>query len=149
MTYRSRIHADETYLLALGQAFYNFTYLEWGIVWTIVKLSANGFDSVPRGKPASEIARALSKAIANSQPPLPAKLRRRLIKVDEAYRDAIGARNKLLHAHPFTAGDGSQQLGGGGHVWPIESVNKAAKQFEDAAVMCNDIFHGELAAVRP
>ena len=149
MTYNSRIPADSDYLNAVGRAFYNFTYLEWGVVWTIVKLSADGFGSVPRGKPASDIAKALIKAIAATEPPLPDKLRRDLVKFHESYLAAIGRRNTLLHAHPYTAPDGSQQLGGGGVDWPVEVVDEAAKFFEDAAITGNAIFHGELKAARP
>lgn len=69
MTYQPRIPADQVYLQALGRAFYNFTYMEWGIIWTIVKLSSDGFDSVPRGEPAGKIARALTKAIEGTSPP--------------------------------------------------------------------------------
>lgn len=149
MSYKSRIAADPIYLQAVGQAFYNFTYLEWVVIWTIVKLSSDGFQSLPRGKPASDIAKALTKAIATTSPTLPTQLRRSLVKFDQSYRDAIQKRNKLLHAHPYTAKDGSQQLGGGGLEWPIASVNAAAKLFEEAAIMGNDIFHGELTKVRP
>ena len=149
MSYKSRLVADPNYLQAVGQAFYNFTYLEWVVIWMIVKLSADGFKSVPKGKPASDIAKALTKAIDATAPPLPKKLRSRLVKFDESFRDAFKLRNKLLHAHPRTAKDGSQQLCGGGIEWPMTNVNAAAKQFEDAAIFGNDIFHGGLAKARP
>lgn len=152
MTYQPRIHADPTYLQALGRAFYNFTYLEWVVIWIIVKLSSDGFSSVPSGKGATagRIANALTKAIHDTSPPLPSDLRYRLVEVDKAYRDAIGYRNKLLHAHPYTADDGAQQLlYTGGPKWPLETVHEAAKLFEDAAIMGNAIFHGDLAQVRP
>ncbi|MBA4158943.1 MAG: hypothetical protein H0X65_15910 [Gemmatimonadetes bacterium] len=149
MTYTPRLKADPTYLQALGQAFYNFTYLEWVVVCTIVKLSGNGFGSVPRGEPASAIARALSRAIADADPPLPPNLRRDLVKSDERYRDAIRVRNKLLHAHPYTAPSGHPQLGGGGFKWPLENVHVAARMFEDAAIHGNQILHEELPKVRP
>jgi hypothetical protein len=148
MTYSPRIKADRAYLQALGQAFYNFTYLEWCVVWTIAKLSADGFASVPRGQTAQRIAQALTKAIDTTSPALPGGLRKQLVKLDERFRSAIKIRNKLLHAHPYTASDGAQQLRGGGHEWPISSVEEAAKFFEDAAIFGNAIFHGELAKVR-
>jgi hypothetical protein len=149
VTYTPRLQADPTYLQALGQAFYNFTYLEWVVVWTIVKLSSDGFGSVPHGQTAREIARALSRAIADTDPPLPPNLHRELVKFDERYRDAIRSRNKLLHAHPYTAPGGEQQLGGGGLQWPLEKVREAARLFEDAAIFGSHIFHGELAKDRP
>ena len=149
MTYISRIPVDSGYLLDIGRAFYNFTSLEWVVVGTIARLSADGFASAPKGQTASEIAKALIKAIAATEPPLPDKLRRDLVKFHESYLAAIVRRNKLLHAHPYTAASGAQQLGGGGVEWPTDVVDDAAKFFEEAAIAGNDIFHGELKAVRP
>ncbi len=149
MTYQPRIIVDPEYLQALGQAVYNFTFLEGIVIWTIVKLSPDGFNSVPKGETALTIAKALTKAIANALPPLPNSLRLSLIKFDKSYRDAIPLRNKLLHAHPHTALDGAQQLGGEGYAWPIDTVHDAAKFFEEAAMLGNDIFHGDLAKARP
>lgn len=145
----SRIPADPAYLQAVGRAFYNFTYLEWVVVWTIVKLHPDGFGGVPRGETASRIAKSLINAIDQTKPPLPADLRRSLVKFYEAYLRVIPRRNKLLHAHPFTASDGSQQLGGGGHQWPVEELRAAALEFQEAAITGNGIFHGELAQARP
>ena len=145
MTYQSRILADPDYLRALGQAFYNFTYLEWVVICTIVRLSPDGFDSVPRGEPAAEIAKAFTKAINQASSSLPNDLRVRLVKFDEAYREAYKKRrNKLLHAHPYTDPDGEQRLMGGELKWPFEAVDDAAKFFEDAAIMGNEFFHGDL-----
>lgn len=149
MPYQSRIPADPDYVQAVGRAFYNFTYLEWVVVWTIVKLSANGFASVPKGKTASHIAKSLINAIDQTLPPLPKDLRRRLIKFHQDYLAAIKTRNKLLHAHPYTAAGGLQQLGGGGHQWPINAVDSAAMMFEETAIEGNEIFHGDLAKARP
>lgn len=149
MSYVPRIHAQPEYLQALGQAVYNFTYLEWVVVWTIVKLSADGFGSVPKGESASKIATALNKALSTTTPPLPAKLRTALFAFEKSYRKASSLRNKLFHAHPYTAAGGAQQLGGGGFEWPLEKVNDAAKQFEDAAIEGNAIFHGPLSEARP
>ncbi|MGH7515457.1 MAG: hypothetical protein ACREOQ_21340 [Gemmatimonadales bacterium] len=149
MNYKPRIKADPIYLQALGQALYNFTYLEWVVVWTIVSLSSDGFGSVPTGETAAQIAKALTRAIASTVPALPDSLRRQLAKFDESYRAAIKVRNKLLHAHPLTAPDGRQQLGSAGSNWTLEQVEVAAKQFEDAAIQGSAIFHGELAKLRP
>lgn len=149
MSYHSRIPADTEYLQALGRAVYNFTYFEWGVVWTIVKLSSDGFGSVPKGKTALEIAKALTGAIENTTPPLSSSLRRQLVKIDESYRMAIKRRNKLFHAHPYTAKDGKQQLGGGGVEWPMAEIDGAAKMFEEAAIACNAVFHGALKNERP
>lgn len=137
MTYHSRIPAEAEYLKAVGRVFYNFTYLEWVAVWTIVRPNAVGFGSVPKGQTASHIAKALIKAIGDTEPPLPDKLRRDLVKFHEAYLASIARRIKLLHAHPYTAADGAQRLGGGGVEWPIDVVDEAAMFFESAAIAGN------------
>lgn len=149
MAYQSRIPADPEYVKAVGTAFYNFTYLEWVVVWTIVKLSANGFGSVPTGRSAAFIAKAMYKAIESTSPPLSSGLRKQLIHFHESYLAAIQRRNNLLHAHPYTASGGVQLLGGGGVEWPIESVHDAALLFENAAIEGNAVFHGALKAARP
>jgi hypothetical protein len=149
MTYHSRIPSDPTYIQILGTAFYNFTYLEWVVIWTIVKLSDNGFNSVPNGKSASYIAKALIMAVQSTAPPLSHSLRLRLMNFHQKYLKAISARNKLLHAHPYTAPGGIQQLGGGGREWTTDEIESAALQFEEAAIFGNDIFHGDLAKERP
>jgi hypothetical protein len=145
-----RIPADPEYLRLLGRALYNFTYLEWGIIYTIVKLSTNGFESVPRGETAQKIARALTRAIAETRPPLPTDLRLQLIKLDERYRAGIKVRNRLLHGHPYTAADGSQRLGGiDAEGWTPERVAEAATTFAEVSTYCWGIFYGPLAAARP
>ena len=148
-TYQSRIPADRAYLQAVGRAFFSFTNLEWIVVWTIVKLKSDGFGSVPQGETASRVAKALITAIAKTMPPLADSLRRSLVKFHKSYLVAISRHNKLLHAHPYTAPGGARQLSGGGHEWPIKDVDKAAKFFENAAIVGNGIFHSELVQVRP
>jgi hypothetical protein len=114
--------------------------MEWIVVWTIVKLSSDGFGSVPKGRPSGEIARALIVAIDATAPPLSSDLRKRFAKFHERYLAAVRRRNKLLHAHPYTAPGGIQQLGGAGIEWPLEGVIAATKQFEAIAMEGNDIY---------
>jgi hypothetical protein len=149
MDYRPRIPADPDYLAALGRAAYNFAYLEWVVVGTIVRLSADGFGSVPKRAPYRRISSALARAISDASPPLEDALRLRLVRFEERFRDAIDLRNRLIHAHPYTSSDGAQQLGGsGGLEWPVADVLGAAKLFEDGAIEGNDTFHGDLAKAR-
>ena len=113
MNYVPRIAADDEYLRKLGRAFYNFTYLEWIVIWTIARLNGSDFTTVPqgRGATASRICAVLTNAIERATPPLTAPLAQALGDFRDRFEQAIDRRNKLLHAHPFTAGDGSQQLG--------------------------------------
>lgn len=150
MTFQSRIQVHPDYIKALGTAFYNFTYLEWIVIWTIVKLSESGFEAVPRGQTATFIAKALAKAIETTSPRLSGALRTKLVHFHESYLKAIKHRNKLLHAHPYTASGGVQQLmASGGLEWPIEAVENAARTFEAAAIEGNELFHGSLTQERP
>lgn len=130
VTYASRIPADAGYLSALGRAFYNFTYLVWIVVSTIARFSPRGCAAVPQGQTARTIARALLRAIDEASPPLAPAVRRDLLQVHERHLQVIRVRNKLLHAHPFTAEDGSQRLSAGCRPWSTEAVDDAAQHFE-------------------
>ena len=149
MTYVSRIPVNSEYAQRLGVAFYNFTYLEWAVIWTIVKLTSNGFDAIPRPATAAVLRKALANAIDTTSPPLPEELRKHLKEFEELFRLALRVRNQLLHAHPYTAADGEQRLGTGEVRWSLEEVDAAALRFEEAAIFGNGIFHGDLAVVRP
>jgi hypothetical protein len=136
----------------LGRAFYNFAYLESIAVWTIARLSPEGYESVPKGKAtAGNIASKLKSTIATATPPLEETLRFDLLRFHKDFEEAIDSRrNKLLHARPYTPSSGAQQLlYQGGPEWPIEEVYAAAKFFEDVALMGIEIFYGDLAKARP
>lgn len=144
MTYSDkdfRIQVDNDYAKGVGRAIYNFTYLEWVIIWMIVKLRNGSWENVPKGKPAGDIARAFIKAIDNPAISVSKDLRKKLVELHENYLRAIKFRNKLLHAHPYTDQDGIQQLGSPDLKWPIERVLEAAKEFENSAIKGNDVFH--------
>lgn len=147
--YRPRIPADDAYLLRAGRAFYNFTYLEWVVVWLAAKLNGAGIQGVPKGKPSSQIADFLQGSIRRTQPPLPTDLRDELDAIQIDFRSAIKVRNRLLHANPITAQDGTQQLSGDGATWTLEALDSAAAQFEELAIRANNVLHGKLALARP
>jgi hypothetical protein len=148
VTYASRIPADGKYLVALGRAFYNFTYLEWIVISTIAKLSTQGHEAVPRRQGAKFIARALLHAVESAEPRLEDRLRRQLLGVHESFLEAIKRRNKLLHAHPFTNHEGDQRLGADHREWTMAEVDEAARFFEELAVHANGIYHDELCSSR-
>lgn len=144
MAYHSRLSADPEYLRALGQALYSFTWTEWVVIYTIVALNRDTWDAVPKGETAAKIARALEQSIKDTTLPLDGALRKDLGNFAEGFRTAIRSRNKLLHAHPYTAGGGTQQLGGGGVEWSMSEVEGAIELFETVGIRGNDIFHGPL-----
>jgi hypothetical protein len=150
MSYSSRIHSDPTYTQLLGQAFYNFTYLEWGVLWTIVRLTNNDSSVLSLRETAGQIAKRLLNSIHNTSTPLPASLRLELEESHKLFVTAISTRNKLLHAHPYTALDGGQQLTYmGGTTWSAEDVTRAVIEFENVAIKVTSILNGSLAQVYP
>lgn len=156
MDYQFRIPAVPEYVVAIGRAFYNFTYLEAVVISIIARLSRDGYDGVPRGEgaTASKIARALHVALEGTPLPLPGPLRSRVANFHQDFHKAIKDRNKLLHARPYTSQAGLQQLGyydpGQGHLeWSIEKVYTVARSFEELAVEGGDIFHQQLGSLAP
>lgn len=140
----SRIPADANYLQAAGRAFYNFTYLEAIAIWIIGKLHKDGSGGIPKGSTAGDIARLLKRMVDETSPPLSTDLRGALLKFHNLFLTAKRTRDKLIHAHPFTTADGSQQLGANDHTWTHEELRAAAVQFQDAAIAGADIVHGNL-----
>lgn len=145
MVYQSRIPADSLYVQTLGQALYNFTYLEAIMVSAAGRLGTQ----IDKKATAGQIAQAFEAAIASTAPPLSPELRNRLTTFSGKFRAAIQTRNMLLHARPYTASGGEQQLGYHGHEWSVSNVDDAALEFEMAAIEGNEVYHSSLAAERP
>lgn len=149
MSYHSRIPADPEYIKIIGTAFYNFTYLEWIVVWTIFKLANEGTAYKHNDKTAGQLANDFKKYIESSTPPLSRGLFDKLVSFQKAFSDARHTRNELLHAHPYTAQGGLQQLTKEGIQWDMQAVEAAALLFENAAIKGSEIFHGSLKRERP
>jgi hypothetical protein len=139
MAYRSRIPADDEYLLSLGRALYNFTTLEWRVVHMIVVLSPNGFAAVPLGEPAGKISKTFQRAIDGASHVNPS-VRQALQSHRDQFRTAITRRNKLLHAHPSTSSEGSQRLAAGSIAWSVDDVDCAAREFEEIALSASALY---------
>ncbi|MFK0273667.1 hypothetical protein ACIQUG_08325 [Ensifer sp. NPDC090286] len=147
MTYKSRVPSDPAYLLALGQATYSYSYLEWQVIWLAQKLD-QGFaisstNELAGGKIAALFKSTVKSAKTKVSDVTYARLR-------DGYADLfrlVAIRNDLLHAHPFTATDG-QRLGrykdGKNVEWTIEGIDDACMRFDKLAIELNDIFHKAL-----
>jgi hypothetical protein len=144
MCYQPRIIADPNYLLLLGQTLYNFTYLEWIVIWVIAKLNEDGLAGIPKSEPSAEIAKALTQAVVTAGPRLTAALRRDVARFDARFRTAIRTRNDLFHAHPFTT-DQAVRDGAREYEWPRPVLGAAAKLFEDVAIEGDDLLHNGLS----
>jgi len=139
-----RIPADDAYTAMLGRAVYNFTYYEWVVVNTIEKIKPGylrWYSS--EGPTAGRVGATFVSEAAGYQadPSIIAELN----ACAATFNHLRTTRNQLLHAHPYTAADGAQQLDYRGHHpnanWPMGEVEAAARQFDDAACALNELFY--------
>lgn len=133
-----RIPADDAYTAMLGRAVYNFTYYEWVVVWTIEKIQPGYLSHYSQeGPTAGHVASKFKAVVVGADA--------RLAACAAAFDALRKERDKLLHAHPYTAANGVQQLGYRGRhpsaEWPLAEVEKAALAFDDAACELNSLFH--------
>lgn len=145
-----RLQVDPAYLQSVGRAFYTFAYLEWVVVTLVARVSGDDIARVPRGETATVTAKALARAVSNADPALPYTLRRDITMFVDRFREAIRVRNRLLHAHPYSASGTLQQLRSTDYDWPIARVDEAGALFESIALEATEIFHGAaLTKARP
>ena len=144
MDYKFRIPIDEKYLLAIGRATYNFTYLEKIIVDIIAKISNEGHAVIPAKATAGTICKKLEQLIPTSH----ADIQAELSSIHSSFKNAIdNNRNKLLHAHPYTSIDGEQQIGYPDKDWTTESIYQAAKEFELIAIDGSKLYHDKIVGM--
>jgi len=147
MSYDFRIPVEAAYLSALGRATYNFTYLEWGIVWIAERLRP-GYANTVRGKTAGDIAKDFERL---SKQPTDSGLKARLTSLASNFQALVERRNGLIHANPMTADGGAQRLRDPGKPgkrdvfeWAETDILELAHKFELAAIDANEIFHKAL-----
>ncbi|MDO9078376.1 MAG: hypothetical protein Q7U72_13135 [Brevundimonas sp.] len=147
MDYQPRIPVADDYLAALGRAAYNFTYLEWCVIWTAEDLSP-GFLTEAAALTAGQIADRLTHFVHKLDAAHPAK--GRLLPAAAAFKTQTVTRNQLLHSNPHTAAGGEQRLSYSGKAgrkdWPRADILAAAQEFELLAIEINDVFHGVIRA---
>jgi hypothetical protein len=146
--FTSRIPCAPEYKYALGQAVYNFTYLEWGAIYVISRLQPNYFKTNPSQKTSGEIFKDLKVAVKDTQI-LGPHIKTRVECFAEQFGILKDRRNSLLHAHPYTADGGEQRLmrrgKDGALSWSIEELDLAARDFETLAVEAGELLHGPLS----
>lgn len=144
--YRPRISVAVEYAQKLGQAIYNFTYLEWAVIWSVEKLSP-GFLNEHSTLTAGQIAQRFLSAIRDCDD-LQNQLSSDLVAIAERFQVLTGARNDLLHAHPYTARGGEQRLHRRAKQrsvdWTEGEIDRLAEAFERCAIDLNRIFHDHL-----
>lgn len=132
-----RIPADDDYTAILGRAIYNFTYYEWVVVWTVEKLQPGYLNEYTKKAPTSGVlANKFITVVKGADP--------RLAACAGTFSKACIMRDQLLHAHPYTAAGGTQQLGYRGRhpdtQWPLADVEEAAQNFDQAACELSSLF---------
>lgn len=141
--YLWRIPVGDDYVAALGRAVYNFTYLEWGIVWLAETLD-RGFINRVNSFTAGMIAASFERLVAKSDASAPDF--KRMTELANLFKDLVQERNALLHGNPYTAEGGEQCLlytgKAGRRAWSIIDILETAKSFQEAAIEANDILHG-------
>jgi hypothetical protein len=139
-----RIPADDTYTAILGRAVYNFAYYEWVVVWTLEKLRPGYLQYYSRKGPTSgRVAESFTEAVKSFRSASPDQ---DALAICAATFDGLRKeRDKLLHAHPYTAAAGVQQLGYRGRhpatEWPMAEVEDVAEKFDAAACELNHLFY--------
>jgi hypothetical protein len=142
VNYKSRIPVDEAYVNAIGRAVYNFTYLEWGIVG-LGELLRPGFRTDAAYLTAGQMGgwfTSLVGALRSADPDQSA-----LVSLAATFSQLVQPRNHIVHAHPISAKGGGQQLRYKGKSilqdWPPDKILEAARDFEAAAIVANDLYH--------
>jgi hypothetical protein len=140
--YRTPAPNDDV-LAAIGRAIYNYSYLEWGVIWTVAWLredtSQVNWLATRNG---GTIADALTQAVKDCAPP---EIREELRVWAEAFGRCTVLRNDLLHAHPYTADSDTGDQG----LWRVrrglrgdsfsvavtaDEMHVIAKRFEDTMI---------------
>ncbi|MDH2314000.1 hypothetical protein [Methylobacterium brachiatum] len=146
--YRSRIPCDPEYALALGQAAYSYSYLEWQAICVARKLKTDFIAEDMYTWPAGKIARAIYEVVKEKRSLLPDPTYRKVKATVAELWDAAELRNDMLHAYPYTSSGGAQRLGrrtnGKNAEWTFERFDAATAFFEDLSVRLNDIFYKDL-----
>ena len=132
----SRVPVAEGYVRALGRAAYNFSYLEWGIVW-LAETIGPGFLTRVSGMTAGTIAREFEKLSGSCGDSDSDALR----ALASTFGGLVKDRNALLHGVPYTAQGGEQRLRHLGpestRDWTEALILEAAQRFEAAALEAN------------
>lgn len=148
MPYKSRVPSHPEYLLALGQAAYSYCYLEWQVIWLAKKLDPVFEIHSTHELTGGKIAGLFKAAVRTAKPGLADETYRRLRGGYAELFRLVSIRSDLLHAHPFTAQDGSQRLGryknGAIVEWTLDAIDNACRRFDELAIELNDIFHKAL-----
>ena len=138
-----RIPVANAYLRALGRAVYNFTYLEWGIVW-LTETMEPGFASKVGTLTAGQIANHFANAVKQMNGADPGK--KDLENLVSIFKALVDDRNRLVHGNPFTAEGGEQRLMYNGKHgqkdWTVDLMTAFSSQVAEASISAGSLLHG-------
>jgi len=108
-----RIPAGEEYCSLLGRAVYSFAYYEWIVIYTIEHFTPGYLreyiDAANRPHTSGTVANRFIKTI-NEHAAVGRDISEALNYEADRFKRLVQVRNRLIHAHPYTATDGAQQL---------------------------------------
>jgi hypothetical protein len=136
----------DEYLQAIGRLLWNFSLLEWDVVYLIVKLNGDDWSKAKLEETSATIAKSFERSLEDAVSTLPPEFLERLRSVAKLYKRDILERNGLLHAHPYTAATGAQQLGGTDRLatlreWSLERLQSTAFQIANHQRQANALLH--------
>ena len=138
-----RIPVANAYLRALGRAVYNFTYLEWGIVW-LTETIEPGFLRKVGTLTAGQIANHFANAEKQMNGADPGK--KDLENLVSIFKALVDDRNRLFHGNPFTAEGGEQRLiydgKHGQKDWTVDLMTTFSSQVAEASISAGSLLHG-------
>jgi hypothetical protein len=141
-TYRQP--GDDDFLLALGRAVFNYSILEWNVVYICSALDPScgypsGSTADPGGKIRVQLAKCLAEAVVS--PPL----RQRLERLVVDFGAMVTLRNHVLHARPCTTSQGrpglSRTIVGAPELETAEHLHAIALRFEEVGIEAGAIVH--------
>jgi hypothetical protein len=150
----TRIPINDEYAALLGKAVYAFAYYEWTIIYIIDKFKKGFVAEYSRpkkqGLTSGAVKRELKDATAKATFPINNVTERDILDCISKFEELIEKRNALIHAHPFTAKDGSQILGYQTNTskklsdveWPTAAIENLIKEIDEAEVGAGTILEG-------
>jgi len=142
-----RIQADSEYIQKLGRAVYNFSYYESVVLQSMEEVHP-GYRSehylAKKPYTSGKVAGDFKKKVS-TYPQSDTAAQDQLAACAQEFYNLIKKRNPLIHGHPYTAAEGFQQLGyshsGKPRIeWPLQDVEAAAQEFDDAACRLCELF---------
>ena len=137
-----RIPVAEDYLLALGRATYNFSYLEWGIIWLTETLHP-GFLQTSLTLTAGNVAETFASVVEKLDKDDADKMKLKTLAKD--FRELATNRNRLMHGNPYTALSGEQRLlydgRHGRKDWTIDSMEEFSTRTAAASIEAGNLLN--------